>query len=173
MQRCPCAGRSRCAWTRWPTGCRRVGRAGLPVRSQSASRAAVAARVCRMGAGRTLASLRRPGTLSVRGLFAGKGPENPMTYENPRDPRRDPNDPVGPRRPSSFSSWVPLALAAAVALAVIAMMYPRTTTDRTGDTTNTGPSVQTVTPSPSPSTSPPVPTPSPTTEPRPTQAPIQ
>ena len=62
-----------------------------------------------------------------------------MTYQNPRDS----NDPLGTRRSSAFSSWVPLAVAAAVALAVIAMMYPRTTTDRTGDTTNTGPSVQT------------------------------
>jgi hypothetical protein len=96
-----------------------------------------------------------------------------MTYENPRDPRRDPNELLVPRRRSAYGSWLPLAVAAAVALAVFAMMYPRTTTDRTGDTTNTGPSVQTVTPAPSPSTSPPVPTPSPTTEPRPTQGPIQ
>ncbi len=83
-----------------------------------------------------------------------------MTYDNERDPRRDPNDPLPPRRPSTYGSWLPLALAAAVVVAVIAMMYPRTTTDRVGETTNTGPSVQTVTP-----------TPSPTTEPRPTQAP--
>ena len=81
-----------------------------------------------------------------------------MTYNNERDPRRDPDDPLTSRRPSAYGSWLPLA--ALVAVAVIAWMYPHTTSDRTGDTTNTGPSVQTVTPAPSP-----------TTEPRPTQAP--
>jgi hypothetical protein len=67
--------------------------------------------------------------------------------------------------------WIPILLALAVVAAVIAMMYPRTATERVGDTTNTGPSMQTVTPAPSPSTSAVVPTPNPTTEPRPTQAP--
>ena len=96
-----------------------------------------------------------------------------MTYENPRDPR-DPNTPVTRGRPKeSFGGWLPLALAAAVAIAVIAWMYSGTTTDRTGDTTNTAPSVQTVIPAPSPDTAVVEPTPSPTTEPRPTQAPIQ
>jgi len=88
-----------------------------------------------------------------------------MTYENPRDPRIDANDPVAQGRPSaSFGGWLPLVFAVAVAAAVLAMVYPRVTTDRTGDTTNTGPSVQTVVPKPSPSTSPAVPTPNPTTE---------
>ena len=96
-----------------------------------------------------------------------------MTYENPRDPR-DPNAPVARGRPKeSFGGWLPLALAAAVAIAAIAWMYPRTTSDRAGDTTNTGPSVQTVIPAPSPDTAVVEPMPSPTTEPRPTQAPIQ
>ena len=90
-----------------------------------------------------------------------------MTYEDPRDPRIDANDPVAHGRPpASFGGWLPLVLAAAVAA-----VYPRVTTDRTGDMTNTGPSVETVAPKPSPSTSPAVPTPNPTTEPRPTQAP--
>ena len=80
-----------------------------------------------------------------------------MTYDN--DPRRNLNDPMTPRRPSAFAGWMPLALAAAVALAMIALMYPRSAPDRVGDT-NAGPSVKTVTPTPSPST-----------EPRPTQAP--
>ena len=83
-----------------------------------------------------------------------------MTYNNERDPRHDPNDPLTPRRPSAYGSWLPLALGAIIVLALMAWMYPHTTTDRVGDTTNTGPSVQTVTPAPSP-----------TTEPRPTQAP--
>ena len=94
-----------------------------------------------------------------------------MTDENPRD-SRGPNAPVTRGRPKeSFGGWLPLVLAAAVALAVIAMMYPRTTPDRTGDTTNTGPSVETVAPMPSPSTSPAVPTPNPTTEQPPAPAP--
>ena len=83
-----------------------------------------------------------------------------MTYNNEPDPLRNPNDPLTPRRPTAYGGWLPLALAAAVVLAIMAWMYPRTPTDRVGDTTNTGPSVQTVTP-----------TPSPTAEPRPTQAP--
>ena len=84
-----------------------------------------------------------------------------MTYETPRDPRIDANDPVALRRPSaSFGGWLPLVLSIAVVAAVLAMFYPSTTTERVNDTTNTGPSVQTVTPAPSP-----------TTEPRPTQAP--
>jgi hypothetical protein len=96
-----------------------------------------------------------------------------MTYENPRDPRIDSNDPVARGRPSaSLGGWLPLVLAAAVAAAVLAMVYPRLATDRAGDTNNAGPSVQTVAPTPSPSTSQAVPTPNPTTE-RSTQAPIR
>jgi hypothetical protein len=83
-----------------------------------------------------------------------------MTYNNEPDPLRTPHDPLTPRRPTAYGGWLPLAFAAAVVLAIIALMYPRTTPDRTGDTTNAGPSVQTVTPAPSP-----------TTEPRPTQVP--
>lgn len=82
-----------------------------------------------------------------------------MTYNNEPDPLRNPNDPLTPRRPTAYGSWLPLALAAAVVLAIIAMMYPRTGQERAGDT-NAGPSVQTVTPAPSPQI-----------EPRPTQAP--
>ena len=97
-----------------------------------------------------------------------------MTYETPRDPRLDQNDPVARGRPAaSFGGWLPLVLAAVVAAAVLAVVYPRVTTDRAGDTTNTGPSVQTVNPAPTPSTSPAVPTPSPTTEQPNTKAPNQ
>ena len=96
-----------------------------------------------------------------------------MTYGSPRDPRIDSNDPVAHGRPSaSFGGWLPLVFAAAVAAVVLAMVYPRVTPDRTGDTTNTGPSLETVAPKPSPATPPAVPMPSPT-EPRPTQAPIE
>ena len=83
-----------------------------------------------------------------------------MTYNNERDPRRSQNDPTRRSTPFGRNNMLPLLVAAAIAVALIAMMYPRTSTDRVGDTTNTGPSVQTVTPAPSP-----------TTEPRPTQAP--
>jgi hypothetical protein len=95
-------------------------------------------------------------------------------YNRPRDPHFDPNDPNYLDHPSAIAgTLLPLILAAAIAVAVIAMFYPRTTTDRVGDANNAGPAVQTVTPAPSPSTSPAVPTPNPTTEPRPTQAPIR
>lgn len=67
---------------------------------------------------------------------------------------------------------LPLLVAIAIAIALIAMFYP-SGDGRVGDTNNAGSPVQTVTPSPSPSTSPTVPTPTPTTEPRPTQAPIR
>ncbi len=94
-----------------------------------------------------------------------------MTFNSPRDRRLNPNDPTRVGPPSRYGGWIPILLALAVVAAVIAMMYPRTATERVGDTTNTGPSMQTVTPAPSPSTSAVVPTPNPTTEPRPTQAP--
>ena len=83
-----------------------------------------------------------------------------MTNNNGRDSRRNPNDPLRRSTPFGRNNVLPLLVAAAIAVALIAMMYPRTSTDRVGDTTNTGASVQTVTPAPSP-----------TTEPRPTQAP--
>lgn len=95
---------------------------------------------------------------------------------DPRDPRIDPVEPIlSARSPSLLggSALLPLMLAAAVILILILMYLPNSTPTRVGDTTNAGPSVETVNPSPSPSTSPPVPTPTPTTEPRPTQAPIQ
>ena len=94
-----------------------------------------------------------------------------MTFNSPRDPR-DPNAPVPRGRPAqSFGGWLPLVFAAAVAVGIMALVYPRVSTDRAGDTTNTGPSVQTVAPTPSPSTSPAVPTPNPTTEQPNTNAP--
>ena len=93
-----------------------------------------------------------------------------MSYDSPRDPRLDPGAPEPPRPPYS-SGLVPLVFAVAVCAAILAWVSPRVTTDRAGDTTNAGPSVQTVTPVPSPSTSPAVPTPNPTTETVPTQAP--
>ena len=76
------------------------------------------------------------------------------------DERRDPVDRTEPARaPLWAGNLIPILLAGAVALFVIAMMLPPSTPDRVGDT-NAGPSVQTVTPAPSP-----------TIEPRPTQAP--
>ena len=82
-----------------------------------------------------------------------------MTNNNERDSRRNQNDRAGRSTPFGRHNILPLLVAAAIAVALIAMMYPRTTTERVGDTTNTSPSVQTVTPAP------------PTTEPRPTQTP--
>jgi hypothetical protein len=81
-----------------------------------------------------------------------------MTFNHERDPRRNPNE----RHSGLFgrNNVLPLIVAAAIAVALIAMMYPRTTTERVSDTINTGPSVRTV-----------APTLSPTTEPPPTQAP--
>ena len=49
-----------------------------------------------------------------------------MTYNNEPDPLRNPNDPLSPRRPSADGGWLPLALAAAVALVIIALMYAPT-----------------------------------------------
>ena len=89
------------------------------------------------------------------------------------DPRRNPNDRSQRSTPYGRSNMLPLIAAAAIAVALIALMYPRTTTERVGDTTNAGPSVQTVTPTPSTDTAVVEPVPSPTTEPRPTQQPIQ
>ena len=82
-----------------------------------------------------------------------------MTYDK-RDPRNSPTDPVRRSTPFGRNNMLPLIVAAAIAVVLIAMMYPRTPAERVNDTNNAGPSVQTVTP-----------TPGPTTEPRPTQAP--
>ena len=81
-------------------------------------------------------------------------------YDERRDPQLDPIDPSTPRTPLWVGNVIPIVLAAAVALLVIAMLLPASTPTRVGDPTNTSPTVQTVTPAPSPST-----------EPRPTQAP--
>ena len=83
-----------------------------------------------------------------------------MTQTNERDLRRDLDDPADAQRPTVLSDIVqPLILAVVLAVIVIVMAY-RGPAERVGDTTNTGPSVQTVTPAPSPMA-----------EPRPTQAP--
>ena len=82
-----------------------------------------------------------------------------MTFNN--DPRRNPNDPVRHSPPFGRSNVLPLIVAAAVAVALIALMLPRTVTHQAGDT-NAGPSVQTVTPAPS---TPAMPAPNPTDEP--------
>ena len=74
-----------------------------------------------------------------------------MTFD--RDPRRNPN----PNQRATRSNLLPLIVAAAIAVVLVVMMFPRTTPERLGET-NAAPSVQTATPSP-------------TTEPRPTQAP--
>ncbi len=86
-------------------------------------------------------------------------------YDKSRDRRSDPMNPNG------HSSWyggtlLPLIVAAAIAVALIAMMFPRDG-ERSADT-NAGPSVETVAPSPAPTTAPAMPTPPATTEPRPT-----
>ena len=77
------------------------------------------------------------------------------------------------RRPPAGSMLMPLLLAAAIVVALIAMLYQSNDLSRVGDTSNAGRSVNTVMPSPSPSTSPAVPTPTPTTDPGPTQAQIR
>ena len=92
-----------------------------------------------------------------------------MTYEDPRD---RPNS-IRPRGVSGLGSLMPIITAAVIVVLLLWALVPRNTTAGLNDTTNAGPSVQTVKPSPSPSTSPPVPTPTPTTDPRPTQQPIQ
>ena len=63
------------------------------------------------------------------------------------------------RRPPAGNILMPLLLAAAIVVALIAMLYQSNDLSRVGDTNNAGPSVETVMPSPSPSTSPAVPTP--------------
>jgi hypothetical protein len=87
-----------------------------------------------------------------------------MTYENPRDP-------TAPSASRSIG-LMPIIAAAMLVLLLLWAFVPRNTTRGVNDTTNTGPSVQTVTPAPSPSTSPTVPTPNPTTE-RPNTPPAQ
>ena len=94
-------------------------------------------------------------------------------YDRPHD-RMPPGAPDAHlRRPQTGNVLMPLLLAAAIVVALIAMLYQSNDMSRVGDTNNAGQSVNTVIPSPTPSTSPPVPTPTPTTEPRPTQAPIR
>jgi hypothetical protein len=94
-------------------------------------------------------------------------------YDRPHD-RITPGAPdAHSHRPPAASMLMPLLLAAAIVVALIAMLYQSNDLSRVGDTNNAGPSVNTVMPSPAPSTSPTVPTPTPTTEPRPTQAPIR
>jgi hypothetical protein len=91
-------------------------------------------------------------------------------YDKPRDPRFDPMNPNLNERSRFATTTLPLIVAAAIAIVLIAMFFPGIRSP-IGDTNNAGPAVTTVTPSPAPSTSPVVPTPNPTTEPRPTQAP--
>lgn len=91
-----------------------------------------------------------------------------MTYENPRDQR---DTRVYPNTAPGISIFMPIIGAAVIVILLLWAFVGRNTTTGLNDTTNAGPSAQTVTPAPSPSASPPVPTPNPTTEPRPTQAP--
>ena len=94
-------------------------------------------------------------------------------YVRPHD-RMPPGAPDAHSRRSPVGNvLMPLLLAAAIVVALIAMLYQSNDLSRVGDTNNAGPSVGTVMPSPSPSTSPAVPTPMPTTDPRPTQSPIR
>lgn len=93
-------------------------------------------------------------------------------YDHPHG--RAPADPRHGQRVAPAPVWyestlLPLILAAAIVIALIAMFYPGSD-GRVGDTNNAGPSVRTA-PAPSPSTSPAVPTPA--TDPRPTQGPIE
>jgi hypothetical protein len=124
---------------------------------------------------RLLARIEEPCGLPI-GLISLPMEDAMALYDRPHDPA--PTDPRHPRltgRPSMGlgpGSALPLIVAAAVAIALLAMLYPNSG-GRVGDANNAGPSVQTVTPSPSPTTSPAIPTPTPTTEPRPTQAPIR
>jgi hypothetical protein len=88
------------------------------------------------------------------------------------------NEPAtrNPRSSPSSGPWgmsaLPLIIAAVIAVLLLVMIMP-SGRERVGDTTNTGPSVKTVTTTPTPTTAPVVPGPTPTGEPRPTQAPIQ
>jgi hypothetical protein len=93
-------------------------------------------------------------------------------YDKPHNPADDPLRGMRSRSaPGSVA--LPLLLAAAVLIALLALFYPAGNAPRVGDTNTAGPSANAVNPSPTPSTSPTVPTPTPTTEPRPTQAPIR
>ena len=81
-----------------------------------------------------------------------------MTHNDPRGPNDPANvQPMG----SGGSQWMPIVLAIAVAVVLLWLFVPRNTTTAVNDTTNAGPSVQTVAPALSPSTSPAVPTPEP------------
>jgi hypothetical protein len=97
--------------------------------------------------------------------------DNMALSDRPFGRRVDP-DVSGPldRKPG-MPALLPVLLAAAAAVLLIALFFPMS--GRVGDAASAGSSVQTVTPQLTPSTSPPVPTPRPTTDPRPTQAPIQ
>jgi len=92
------------------------------------------------------------------------------------DRRFDPTDAdrrhLSRRATPRLAGSLPLIIAAAIALLLIAMLYPRGGEQTIGDTNNAGPSVKAPTTQRAPSTSPAVPTPMPTTEPRPTQTPI-
>jgi hypothetical protein len=113
------------------------------------------------------------GTFGTRRLFAGKREtRKPMAFNTPRDRRPNPNDPPRVSAPSRYGMWMPLLLAAAIVLGVVALVSHQSPTTTIGDT-NTGPSVKTVEPMPSPSPSPAVPTPNPTTEPPTTPPPAQ
>ncbi len=84
----------------------------------------------------------------------------------------DPNEPVALGRPTEYlGGWLPLAFSAAVALAIMAMFYPGSSSV-VGATQN-GTSVMRALSPPPTGTAGVSPLPSPTTEPRPTQAPIQ
>ena len=68
------------------------------------------------------------------------------------------------QRLSARTEILPIVILAAILAAIVlVIIYQQSTTERMGDT-NSGPSMQTVTPAPSPSTSPAVSTPNPTTE---------
>ena len=84
-------------------------------------------------------------------------------YDRPRDPRFDPLNPNLSDRSHYLTTLLPLIVAAAIAIILIAMFLPGSST-RVSD--NAGPAVNTVAP-PTPSTSPMVPTPAPTTQPKP------
>lgn len=90
-----------------------------------------------------------------------------MTFNSPRDPRLNPNDPPRTEPPSRSGGWVPILIAVAIVVAVFAIVRPHNPTPAAVGATNAGPPVQTVEPTPSPA----VPTPNPMTEPPPAPPP--